>query len=430
MEGTLDARIQNAIRSTVKSSRPLFRQFLNPSLKERIRNSTFKEQDRYHLIGQLALETCLLQHHLHCSPSDVPLEFYGTMKTRVLSPETCALIVSHANGRRSANDCRALLVFVGAMLEVSKNFDMVLSWFHLTFSPIIHGASLICVDYYEERETKTCGRVLLEVEMPAPKRARGNDGKANPVPCPTAVSDILAQLASDQDAIGQTNVHSEETAFPILATSASVFPKGFISWDLAALLQASPKYSPTPIRTVRAHKTMDAASGLNMNNLSSDREFRQASSTDAMAQRKVYTFMTTLSQYTKREIAAFKRTAFPGGDSVLTTLSEGFKSALTVEARDPGPDVPSGGHSRISNNIMQPYKLSYDRARALSLLSAQVKELQVNPSIPSTSEVQRAVPSVTYVGRPLLSSKVSFQRTLSYVRARAPSPPLSAIQTT
>ncbi|KAJ6588412.1 hypothetical protein B0H19DRAFT_205851 [Mycena capillaripes] len=369
---TLDSRIQAAIRSGAQLSQPHFGHYLSTmGLGRRIKESDLTRRANYHLTGELAMHMCLVRYFLD-NEQRLALDSnaHALVKTRILSPDTYALLLvenEKLNLRRHSDSflTYCMIVFVGTLAN-NLSFDETYEWFKLTFGPLIDRVAAVYAEYTDERDRDNCERLLLQGDIPTPKRARRNDGDAKPL-YSQAVIDFFSELEVD----GITKAREpfpnlEPTAVvaqgAVPLSSPSLFPKNLADFDFSTLFRASPIVSTAAQRF-------------------------------PLARGKVHTFIRSFGEYTQREVFAFKSTAFPDGSSMLYKISgafyEGFMSALTANAGHLSPSPSPSMQSLSSGHIVEQRKLSYHRARAPSPPSP-ASRLQhipqvIRPSLPPTT---------------------------------------------
>ncbi|KAJ7883278.1 hypothetical protein B0H13DRAFT_1890508 [Mycena leptocephala] len=346
---TLDNRIQEAICSGVQVSQPRFDFYLRTfGLGERIKKSNLAERGRYHLAGELAMHMCFVRYLLDDEGSQhIDTNAYSMLKTRILSPETYAQLLEKAKPRLCQHSSSFLAYCVLVFLgALSANFS---------FDEVL----LVLTIVGSEKDSDICERHLLEEVAHTPKRARRNNGEAKPMYLQIVI-EIFAELEGDDDS-GPLKAVPQETM--AVTSSSSIFLKNHI---------------------------LD----------SKQQEFAHTGPA-------IYFHNKSWRIHPKR-ISAFKRTAFPHGNSVFSKIPvafyDGFMSALTVDAQYlSSASSTSRAQPVWSGDLVEPHRLSYRRARAPSPPSPRPRLQYAAP--------QTLIPSTSYNVLPALRSTTNYRST-------------------
>ncbi|KAJ7507346.1 hypothetical protein B0H11DRAFT_2271820 [Mycena galericulata] len=298
----LDALINDSILISVQRARPRFRYHLQErGLAAIINSASEQELDALRSTGDLTLHTFLARYvHQWCTP-ETPVDFHGTLKTRVYSAETFKLLI--LQGWPGALDSEhfhstpidTIFLFMGVLAatsDVTECFD----WFLETFLPILSGVTSTYRAHQEERQSTVASskkRRRVDGEVFETKRRKLTHSERRVVYY-AKVKSMLHGLAGDT----QDVTDSPRAMTPDLANVLDRL-------DFAAILRPYLPILPCPAPLPYLARPR----GLWSN---------------------IYAF-------TQHEIAEFRRTAFPEGKGMFTQIYEAYMSSLSVnpEAEPP-----------------------------------------------------------------------------------------------
>ncbi|KAJ6591174.1 hypothetical protein DFH09DRAFT_195471 [Mycena vulgaris] len=370
----LDSRINNAISFAAQRSQPRFEHYF---LGSRIQRASVENLAGFCLEGEIALMACFAQYvHRRCT-SKTGSTFYGTLRTRVLCPETYELILAQA--RPECKLSRALcseymLLFVGALLA-TRGSASTYDWFIATFGPILDDV-FVAYDAYQA--------VSYSRTSTNSNKRKSEDGE-------------------DSDAKRVKYTHSERNRCLILAQAIAIFSE----LELVTTSALSPVGSSSQASTdlISPNATLDPPQLLDQINTifrpaidtafsTTPRSFAAPLSTfSTFAQSQARDLMAGVAAFAGREVEAYNRTA--GGKSILSlplAFYDGFMSALVVDAQSL-PQTATPSEPLHPSAPGRRFPLPYRRSRAPSPPSSckvSIKTVSA-PSRPSTSSNHRSL---------------------------------------
>ncbi|KAJ6590975.1 hypothetical protein DFH09DRAFT_1073744 [Mycena vulgaris] len=148
----LNGLIQDAVRKASKFSIVSMKDSIERlGLSTLINSSTDEAIERFHLLGELTLQRCFVNHICQRAPRHRKAGYYSVMRFAILCQETQALIMSHSDmqtlGGSSAVLADALAILLGAMSE-AVDFPAVSAWYERAFGPVTNAADEAYVSYW------------------------------------------------------------------------------------------------------------------------------------------------------------------------------------------------------------------------------------------------------------------------------------------
>ncbi|KAJ7481703.1 hypothetical protein FB451DRAFT_135029 [Mycena latifolia] len=171
---SLDSRISSAIALAVRRSHPQFDHHLRGlGVARYIQEVSRQELESLFLAGEIALTSCLTKYL--CQRSTAAMAYCGTIRTRVLSPQTYELLIAQAGCSTVDSSIADLcLPFVGALLS-KFGFRCIFEWFVAAFGPLVDDATDACDEYNIDSALRTHNskkRAHSRGEEPGAKRAK------------------------------------------------------------------------------------------------------------------------------------------------------------------------------------------------------------------------------------------------------------------
>ncbi|KAJ7451623.1 hypothetical protein FB451DRAFT_1283814 [Mycena latifolia] len=347
---TLDVYITDSIRASVQRSQPRFNHYLQKhGLACRIKEASPEELQRFWHTGEVALLSCLSQYtHQRWTP-ETRSGYHGTIKTRVLCPETYGAILTYARSKgcnlgNTACSTDTLHLFVGVLqttLGLSSTFD----WFLATFGPILDDVSVAYDTYHIVSESTSCSkkRCSSDGEVLGAKRVKTTHSHFH------RSKAILLELESTLSSPIPLSSAVQATSVPKATVNT---PRLLDTLDISSLFRpAVDTVISTPLLSLPAATT----------------PLTSLSYFSTIAQEHAHELTAGVSAFTQREVEAFNRAA--RGKTIFSipmAFYEGFVSALSANADSLASTTSTPVHSSPPSAPERRFPLPYRRSRAPS----------------------------------------------------------------